>query len=159
MADSAVVSIRVEKVGLETSAVPAGRAQTVDVQVGLGAILAGLKFSNLIALAKNERGRIALNEIVTKSNFEGFYSKPRVDLSMLIPYANDLIIMTACLGSELAHLTHLIQAEDYNDCIQYINKYKSIFPHFYLEMQSHETEEQEKYNKELSFLTVIHCIF
>ena len=82
------------------------------------------KYFHLLAICKNERGRIALNEIVTKSNFEGFYYKPRVDLEMLKPYAKDLIISSACLASKLA------RENDYNKCIEYVNEYKSIFPHF-----------------------------
>lgn len=60
------------------------------------------KYFHLVALAKNERGRVALNEIVTQSNFEGFYFKPRIDLAHLRPYADDLIILSACLASKLA---------------------------------------------------------
>ena len=101
------------------------------------------KYFHLIALAKNEKGRIALNEIITKSNFEGFYYKPRVDLELLKPYADDLIISSACLASKLA------RESDYNKCVEYIKEYKSIFPHFYLEMQSHKSEDQEEYNKKI----------
>ena len=101
------------------------------------------KYFHLIALAKNEKGRIALNEIVTKSNFEGFYYKPRVDLELLKPYANDLIISSACLASKLS------KEEDYNKCIKYVKEYKSIFPNFYLEMQSHKSECQAMYNKKI----------
>ena len=101
------------------------------------------KYFHLIALAKNEKGRIALNEIVTKSNFEGFYYKPRVDLELLKPYANDLIISSACLASKLS------KEEDYNKCIEYVKEYKSIFPNFYLEMQSHKSECQAMYNKKI----------
>jgi DNA polymerase-3 subunit alpha len=101
------------------------------------------KYFHLVALAKNEKGRIALNEIVTKSNFEGFYYKPRVDLNMLRPHGNDLIILSGCLASKIA------REDDYTKCVEYINEYKSIFPHFYLEMQSHETDDQEQYNKKI----------
>lgn len=101
------------------------------------------RYYHLLAIARNEQGRIALNEIVTKSNFEGFYYKPRVDLEMLKPYAKDLIISSACLASKLA------RENDYNKCIEYVNEYKSIFPHFYLEMQSHLSEDQHNYNKKI----------
>jgi DNA polymerase-3 subunit alpha len=94
-------------------------------------------------LAKNEQGRIALNEIVTKSNFEGFYYKPRIDLNALKPYAENLVILTACLASKIA------REKDYKKCIDYINEYKSIFPHFYLEMQSHRHEDQVAYNRKI----------
>lgn len=104
---------------------------------------ANSKYFHLIALAKNEQGRIALNEIITKSNFEGFYYKPRVDLELLKPYADNLIILSACLASKIS------RESDYNKCLEYIKEYKSIFPHFYLEMQSHKTEDQEVYNKKI----------
>lgn len=101
------------------------------------------KYFHLIALAKNERGRIALNEIITASNFEGFYYKPRVDLELLKPYADNLIILSACLASKIA------RESDYEQCVDYVKEYKDIFPHFYLEMQSHRTEDQAHYNKKI----------
>jgi DNA polymerase-3 subunit alpha len=101
------------------------------------------KYFHLIALAKNEKGRIALNEVITKSNFEGFYYKPRVDLEMLKPYADNMVILSACLASKIA------RESDYKKCVEYVNEYKSIFPHFYLEMQSHKTIDQENYNKKI----------
>ena len=101
------------------------------------------KYFHLIALAKNERGRIALNEIITASNFEGFYYKPRVDLELLKPYADDLIILSACLASKIA------RESDYEQCVDYVKEYKDIFPYFYLEMQSHRTEDQAHYNKKI----------
>jgi DNA polymerase-3 subunit alpha len=106
------------------------------------------KYFHLIALAKNEAGRIALNKIITKSNFEGFYYKNRVDLNLLKPYAKDLIITSACLASKLA------REEDYQKCIEYIKEYKNIFPHFYLEMQSHKSEQQIEYNKKILQLSI-----
>lgn len=101
------------------------------------------KYFHLIALAKNEAGRIALNEIITASNFEGFYYKPRVDLQLLKPYADNLIILSACLASKIA------RESDYEQCVDYVKEYKSIFPHFYLEMQSHKTEDQAHYNRKI----------
>ena len=101
------------------------------------------KYFHLIALAKNEAGRIALNEIITASNFEGFYYKPRVDLELLKPYADNLIILSACLASKIA------RESDYEQCVDYVKEYKSIFPHFYLEMQSHKTEDQAHYNRKI----------
>lgn len=101
------------------------------------------KYFHLVLLAKNENGRKAMNKIVTESNFKGFYSKPRVDLNLLKEFGNDLVVLTACLGSKLA------REDDYNKCIEYINEYKSILPYFYLEMQSHKNETQTEYNKKI----------
>lgn len=101
------------------------------------------KYFHLIALARNENGRKALNRIVTKSNFEGFYFKGRIDINSIVPYANDLIICSACLGSKLA------KEGDYNKCVEYVNEYKRLFPYFFLEMQSHKHIQQENYNKKI----------
>lgn len=101
------------------------------------------KYFHLIVLAKNENGRKALNKIITKSNLENFYYKPRVQISDIIPFADDLIICSACLASKIA------RESDYNKCIDYVNEYKSLFPYFYLEMQSHSSEEQVKYNQKI----------
>ena len=98
---------------------------------------------HLIALAMNERGRIALNKIITKSNLEDFYYKPRVQISDIVPYAEDLIITSACLASKIA------KEDDYTKCVDYVNEYKKVFPHFYLEMQSHKTDDQYVYNNKI----------
>lgn len=103
----------------------------------------GTKYFHLIALAKNEEGRKALNKIVTKSNLEGFYYKPRVEIADIIPYAENLVISTACLASKIA------RESDYQTCVTYVQEYKKYFPHFYLEMQSHSHEEQAEYNKKI----------
>ena len=101
------------------------------------------KYFHLIALAKNEQGRKALNKIITKSNLEGFYYKPRVQISDIAPFADNLIISSACLASKLA------RESDYEKCIEYIREYKSIFPYFYLEMQSHSSQDQVIYNQKI----------
>jgi DNA polymerase-3 subunit alpha len=101
------------------------------------------KYFHLIALAKNEQGRKSLNEIITRSEFEGKYYKPRVDLKMLKPHAQNIIILSACLASKIS------RENDYDKCIEYIKEYKSIFPYFYLEMQSHKHIDQEKYNQKI----------
>lgn len=62
---------------------------------------------------------------------------------MLKPYAEDLIIMSACLASKIS------RERDYNKCVEYIKEYKEIFPYFFLEMQSHSSEDQAEYNKKI----------
>lgn len=103
------------------------------------------KYFHLIVIAKNENGRKAINKLVTISNKEGYYYKPRIDLNAIkrLNCANDIIVTTACLGGKIA------REKDYNKCIEYINEYKSIFPYFFLEMQSHKHIEQEEYNKKI----------
>ncbi len=101
------------------------------------------KYFHLLVLAKNEKGRKALNHLVTLSNLHGFYYKPRIELNDLKGFGNDLIVSSACLASKIA------RESDYRKCIEYINEYKDILPHFYLEMQSHKSEEQRIYNQKI----------
>lgn len=103
------------------------------------------RYFHIVMLARTERGRQLLNEIVSVSNMRGFYYKPRIDLKTLksLNCGDDVVVSSACLGGKLA------REKDYNKCIEYINEYKSIFPHFYLELESHNHIEQELYNKKL----------
>lgn len=101
------------------------------------------RYFHLVILAKNEDGRKAINSIVSKSNVDGFYYKPRIDLGFLNGHGDNLIVLSACLASKLS------REKDYQKCVEYIKEYKSILPHFYLEMQSHLHEDQVEYNKKI----------
>jgi DNA polymerase-3 subunit alpha len=101
------------------------------------------KYWHLIAIARNEKGRIALNKIVSLGQLHGFYYKPRVTRFDIAPYADDLIILSACLASKLS------RTADYNACVDFVKEYKSIFPHYYLEIQAHDNEDQAAYNKKI----------
>lgn len=102
------------------------------------------KYWHLVILAKNERGRIALNELITMGEFEGFYHKGRIDKEQLRPYANDIIVTSACLASKLS------REKDYDKCVQHIKDFKEILgENFFLEMQSHRSDEQAEYNRKI----------
>lgn len=102
------------------------------------------KYFHLIGIARNERGRIALNELITLSELHGKYYRPRITIHDIAPYANDLIVTSACLASKLS------REQDYNKCLEYIQEYKSMFPHFYLELQAHgNNEDQAAYNQKI----------
>ena len=101
------------------------------------------KYSHLICLIRNEQGRKDLNKVITKSNFEGFYSKPRCTIHDLKPYAENFVISSACLASKIA------REEDFQKCVDYVNEYKEVFPYFFLEMQSHKHQDQCEYNRKI----------
>lgn len=101
------------------------------------------KYFHLICLVRNEQGRKDLNKVITKSNFEGFYFKPRCTVEDIKPYAENFVISSACLASKLA------RESDFKKCIEYINEYKKAFPHFFLEMQSHSHQDQCLYNQKI----------
>lgn len=101
------------------------------------------KYFHLICLIRNEQGRKDLNKVITKSNFEGFYFKPRCTIEDLKPYAENFVISSACLASKLA------RESDFEKCVEYINEYKEVFPYFFLEMQSHSHQDQCLYNQKI----------
>lgn len=101
------------------------------------------KYFHLICLIRNEQGRKDLNKVITKSNFEGFYFKPRCTVEDIKPYAENFVISSACLASKLA------RESDFEKCIEYVNEYKEAFPHFFLEMQSHSHQDQSSYNQKI----------
>lgn len=101
------------------------------------------KYFHLICLIRNEQGRKDLNKVITKSNFEGFYFKPRCTIEDIKPYADNFVISSACLASKLA------RESDFEKCIEYVNEYKEAFPYFFLEMQSHSHQDQCSYNQKI----------
>ena len=101
------------------------------------------KYFHLICLIRNEQGRKDLNNVITKSNFEGFYFKPRCTVEDIKPYAENFVISSACLASKLA------RESDFEKCIEYVNEYKEAFPYFFLEMQSHSHQDQCLYNQKI----------
>ena len=101
------------------------------------------KYFHLICLIRNEQGRKDLNKVITKSNFEGFYFKPRCTIEDIKPYAENFVISSACLASKLA------RESDFEKCVEYINEYKEAFPYFFLEMQSHSHQDQCFYNQKI----------
>ena len=102
------------------------------------------KYFHLIAIARNEQGRIALNELITLSELHGKYYRPRITIQDIAPYADNLIITSACLASKLS------REKGYNKCLEYVQEYKSLFPYFYLELQAHgNNQDQEEYNNKI----------
>lgn len=102
------------------------------------------KYWHLLILAKNEHGRIAINELITLGEFEGFYFKGRISLDDLRPYANDIIVCSACMASKLH------REKDYQKTVEYVKQYKEVLgDNFFLEMQSHRSDDQARYNQKI----------
>lgn len=102
------------------------------------------KYWHLIIIAKNEAGRQAVNRLSTLGHLHGFYSRPRITKEDIAKEdTNNLIILSACLASRLS------RTDDYNTCIKLVQEYKSLFPHYYLEVQAHANSEQARYNQKI----------
>jgi len=102
------------------------------------------KYWHLIIIAKNEAGRQAVNRLSTLGHLHGFYSRPRITKEDITKEdTNNLIILSACLASRLS------RTDDYDTCVKLVQEYKSLFPHYYLEVQAHANSEQAKYNQKI----------
>lgn len=102
------------------------------------------KYWHLVIIAKNEAGRQTVNRLSTLGHLHGFYSRPRITKEDIAKEdTNNLIILSACLASRLS------KTDDYDTCVKLVQEYKSLFPHYYLEVQAHANSEQAKYNQKI----------
>lgn len=107
------------------------------------------KYYHLVVLAKNNTGYQSLKKLSSIGYLKGFYYKPRIDFKALSENSEGLIVLTACLASEL---DRMIVRDNYDrqKAIDLINKYKSVFgDDYYLEIQSSDSDDQIKANKEI----------
>lgn len=99
---------------------------------------------HLTVLAKNTTGYKNLCRLVTLAYREGFYFKPRVDYELLRQCSSGLIVLSGCLAGEL---NGAVETDDIARAKDIIRGYASIFGEdFYLEVQPHKINEQQKLN-------------
>lgn len=98
---------------------------------------------HIIILAKNENGRKAINEVLSKANETGYYFRPRLDIELLLSLpANDVFITTACIGFW-----------KYENAENVFMKLKQHFKdNIMLEIQYHNTDPQKELNKRIKAL-------
>lgn len=120
-------------------------------------------YYHLILLAMNDIGYRNLMRLSTIANLEGFYYKPRVDHELLDKYNEGLIVLSGCIGGEVAD--SLRQGQD-DKAIETALWYKSIFgDRYYIEIQDHghpehpsKWDEQVRVNEQLLKLAKEHTI-
>src|SRR3990167_768897 len=103
----------------------------------------------LILLAKNETGYKNLMKIISISNLEGYYYKPRSDIDLLRQNSEGLICLTSCVNGYVSD--PLIQGDEEND-IKRAKLLSEIYgeDHFYLELQKHlNVKDQDDLNEKL----------
>ena len=95
---------------------------------------------HIILLARNDKGRRAINKIVSIANKDGYYARPRIDLELIdtLP-PDDVLITTACIAFW----------NKYDDIEEIVKNLSSKFQHFYLEVQPHHTDSQVEINKRI----------
>lgn len=103
------------------------------------------KYYHLVVIAKNETGRINLNELISQSVHHKYYGKPRIDFDLLTQYHDGLIVCSACMAGEIQR--SLIN-NDFEHAVTIVDKYKKLFgDDYYLEYQSHSEETQQLLNR------------
>lgn len=108
--------------------------------------LTGNVYYHTILLVKNAKGYENLCHLVTKSNTEGFYHKPRIDRELLEQYHDGLICLSACLAGRIAQ--DILRNPDKTR--EDILWYKNLFGEdFYLEIQNHGIPEEMCVSEEL----------
>ncbi len=101
---------------------------------------------HLVLLCKDRTGYENLCLLVSEAFINGFYGKPRVDLSMLEQHHEGLIALSACLAGAVPQY---LMEEDYDSAKRYALRLAEIFGegNFYLELQDHGIEEQRPVNQ------------
>ena len=123
-------------------------------------------YYHLILLAMNNAGYQNLMRLSTIANLEGTYYKPRVDHELLEKYNDGLIVLSGCIGGEVAD--NLRQGQ-YDKAKQIATWYKKIFgDRYYIEVQDHghpdhpsNWSEQQTVNEQLIKLAAelgIQCV-
>lgn len=105
--------------------------------------------NHLILLAKNEKGYKNLMKIISVSNLEGYYYKPRSDEELLREYHEGLICLSSCLNGYISE--PLMQNQE-ETAIKRAKILSEIFGdgNFYLELQKHlNIKEQDILNEKL----------
>lgn len=98
---------------------------------------------HLVLLAKNEEGYRNLVRLVSMAFTEGFYYKPRVDKEILRTFSEGLIALSACLAGEVSN--YLLNDQLELAC-SVAREFEEIFGkgNFYLEIQDHGLQEEQK---------------
>lgn len=104
-------------------------------------------YFHLVVLAKNYQGYKNLMKIVSVSNMDGFYYRPRIDFETLSKYSDGLIALSACLAGPVARP---IMQNNVKLAKENAERYAKLFKdNFYIEIQKNGMEEQDTTNVEL----------
>lgn len=103
---------------------------------------------HLVLLAENDTGYKNLLKIASDATLNGFYRNPRTDRDFLEKHHEGLIATSACLGGSVQRF---LSAGMFEEAKADALNYERIFGkgNFYLEIQRHDLEEQDKINPDI----------
>ena len=91
---------------------------------------------HIVVIALNDEGVRQLNKIISISNVDGYYYKPRIDYELLMSLnPKNFVITTACVAGILKDEELVLKLHD---------KFKS---NFFVEVQNHNVDTQKYWNK------------
>jgi DNA polymerase III subunit alpha len=104
--------------------------------------------NHLILLAETTEGFKNLVKLTSSAYTEGFYYKPRIDKEILAKHATGLIGLSSCLKGEIPSALRVDQIPRAMDIAA---QYRDILGagNFFLELQSHQIEDQRIVNDRL----------
>ena len=96
---------------------------------------------HIVLLALTDKGRKAINKAVSIANKDGYYyGRPRIDMELLLGLPpDDVMVTTACVAFW----------NKYDDIDAIVMLLSQHFPHFYLEVQPHDTDKQRDINRHI----------
>ncbi|HDK7314129.1 TPA: PHP domain-containing protein [Clostridium botulinum] len=90
---------------------------------------------HIVIIALNNKGVLQLNEIISQSNMDGYYYKPRIDDELLFSLnQNNFVITTACVAGIL------------EDKELVLKLHKKFNDNFFVEIQNHNEKLQKEFN-------------
>ncbi len=92
--------------------------------------------TRLVLLAKSYEGYKSLIKLVTDSNLEGFYYKPRIDKELIEKYNTDLVCIAPSFSSDISQA---LKARDIEKAKASIEFYKKVYGqnNFFIEITRH----------------------
>src|SRR2546421_6276893 len=98
--------------------------------------------NHLALLARDGTGYRNLLALVSKSQLEGYYYKPRIDKALLAEHSEGLICLSACIGGELPQA---ILRGDVDSAESIAREHAEIFgvDNYFLELPHHGLPQEE----------------
>jgi DNA polymerase-3 subunit alpha len=128
-------------IGMEAYVAPGNRKERVRAGQG------ERSYYHLVLLARDLKGYRNLVKLSSIGYTEGFYMRPRVDREVLARFSEGLIVSSACMAGEVNR--HLL-ADNWEGAKEAAEWYANVFKdRYYLEVQAHHTEGQERLNQEV----------
>ncbi len=98
-------------------------------------------YYHMVLLCKNETGYKNLIKLVSLGFTEGFYSKPRIDTELLLEHKDGLVCLSGCIAG---YIPSMLGRGFADQAKSYAKRLQNAFGEdFYIELQNHNTTEEE----------------